>query len=328
MNRTAQLGVIGILLTVVGCSKQSQIQPAATNTNPSVVQAAAPVVHTAPVPPPQPVAATAPQSGMLTPHPSAGQRIDEGYLLSSDQNFAVGVQLVTGTGEFFMMKLAIANQTSAPVVFNVSDVSMNAVGREVTVFPRTPVSVMNIPNAADFMKILHSNYWDDSTVLAPNSQEEHILLAACGTGCPTRVAVRVAVGGQSYDFEFGDARNAQSLGSASAAPRAEVLSSASTPEPNGPSVGQIMASLNVDDITDRCGYVKANIGPGIAFVTYSNDFNTGPVVGTQFRSVHIEVGEGIKNAWATPYGSNHEVSVTNLQLAQVMPCLLNGGVAK
>lgn len=328
MKKATLLVSMGTLLAISGCTNHSE--QVAQKSTPGVVQAAPPVVPTAPAASRQLPADSASQSGLLTPHPSAGQRVDEGYLLSSDQNFAVGLQLVTGTGEFFMMKLAIANQTTAPVVFNVSDVSMNAVGREVTVFPRTRVSVMNIPNAGDFMKIIHSNYWDDSTVLAPNSQEEHLLLAACGKGCPMPVTVHVAVGGQTYDFVFGDASNAQSSGTASAAPTATTPASAWLKQPVGPSSGQILDSLNIDDVTDRCGQADStNIGV-VSFQTYSNTFNTGPVEGKRFRSVHIEYDSDgrIKDADALPYGSNHSVNIGKWQLPEVMPCLLHGGVAK
>lgn len=206
MNKTAKLAFVGILLMVSGCSKQSQVQPAATSREPSVVQAAASAVPTAPQPP-----AGTSQLGLLTPHPSAGQHLDDrDYLISSDQNYTVGAQIVSGTGEMLFTRLAIKNQTSSPVFFDVKDVTIDAVGREVAAVPRATLAMMvggNSDTQAVFKKLL-SDYWDDRSMLAPNSQEEHFLLAVCGKGCPMPVTVQVIVGGQTYDFAFGDASNA------------------------------------------------------------------------------------------------------------------------
>ena len=208
MKKARLFGLLGILCLLAGCKQKSPSQPAATGSKPSVVQDAAPAASTASATTPQPDAGT----GLLTPHPSASQRVDDrSYLVSSDQNFTVGAQIVTGTGEMLFTRLAVTNQTASPVVFDVKDVTVDAPGRKIAIVPRTTLATMvgGNPGTQDVVNRLRSDYWDDSTALAPNSQEEHFLLALCGKGCPMPVTFHVAVGGQSYDFAFGDASNAQ-----------------------------------------------------------------------------------------------------------------------
>ena len=90
MKKATLFGLLGIFCLLAGCKKDSQSQPASTSSKPSVVQAAAPAASTASATTPQPDAGT----GLLTPHPSASQRVDDrSYLVSSDQNFDYAVSL-------------------------------------------------------------------------------------------------------------------------------------------------------------------------------------------------------------------------------------------
>src|SRR5271168_2342585 len=141
MKKAGQFALLGILLVVAGCSKQSQVEPTAASSTPPVAQAgpAAPEA-------PQPAADAASQSGSLTPHPSAGQHVGDidgsDYLISSDQNFTVGAQIVTGTGEVLFARLAVKNQTASPIVFDVKDVTIDAPGRKIVVVPRATLAIM------------------------------------------------------------------------------------------------------------------------------------------------------------------------------------------
>jgi TonB family protein len=206
MNRTTRILFVAIVLMVSGCSNQSQVQATDTSSTPKVVQAAA--VSTAGPIAPQPTPETTSKSGLLTPHPSAGQHVDDrDYLISSDQNYTVGAQIVTGSGEMLFTRLAIKNQTASPAFFDLNDVTIDAPGRKVMAVPRETLAIMlgSNPDTQSVLKKLLSDYWDNRTVLAPGSQEEHFLLAVCGTGCPMPVRVHVAVGGRPHDFTFGDA---------------------------------------------------------------------------------------------------------------------------
>ena len=93
----------------------------------------------------------------------------------------------------------------------------------------------------------------------------------------------------------------------------------------------ILSSLTIDDVTDRCGHPdESRIGLE-SFLTYSNAFNTGPVVGTKFSTVDLFFGSSAhideREVDGVPYGSHHAVRIDEDELPQVMPCLLSGGVA-
>lgn len=333
MNRTARSLFVVIPLMVSGCSKPSQVQPAATSSTPKVVQAAAPAVAEAP----RSATDTASKSGLLTPHPSAGQHVDDrDYLISSDQDYTVGAQIVTGSGEMLFTRLSVQNQTASPAFFDLKDVTINAVGREVVVVPRTTLAMMvggNSDTQAVVKKLLR-DYWENRIVLAPGTEEEHFLLAVCGKGCPMPVTVHVAVGGQTYDFVFGDA--SKGSGITGEAPKADVTSSVSTQQTSGPSIDQIMDSLNIDDVTDRCGQPDNAVAPSLEpYLTYSNAFNTGPMVGKEFSTVDIFFRSTTKGTHidypqvdGIPYGSNHSRPISKNKLPDVLPCLLKGGIAK
>jgi hypothetical protein len=235
MNRITQLLFVVIALMVSGCSKQSQVQ-SATTSKPSAVQAAAPAVPGAP----QPATDTASKSGLLTPQPSAGQHVDDrAYLISSDQNYTVGAQIVTGSGEMLFTRLAVKNQTASPAFVDLKDVTIDAPGRKVVVVRRETLATMLGSNSGTqgVLKKLLSDYWDNRTVLPPGSQGEHFLLAVCGKGCPMPVSVHVAVGGQPHDFTFGDVSNAP------ASEAAEVSSQPVVPSPQVAIAGRWVREL-------------------------------------------------------------------------------------
>lgn len=312
MKNAILLVLMGTLLMIPGCTNRTQ--QAAQQSTPGDVQA--PAAPTAPSTSPHPAADTASQSGLLTPHPSAGQRVDEGYLFSSDQNVAVGVQLITGTGDILMMKLAIANRAATPVVFSVKDVKMSAVGWDAQFLPRAAIASTYIPNATDFRNALLNNYWDDTSVLAPNSQEEHVLLAVCGKRCPMPVTVHVGVEGQTYDFVFGDASNTEVSGSASA----EVLLLA-PPEPSTQSAARAIHGLKLTDPLDRCRQPDAKaIGSTSYFVYWISSINAD--VELKFRGSYLGDEQHFITAVARRRGSNYAWTLGPDELARVMPCLL------
>ena len=67
MKKAGQFALLGILLLIAGCSKQSQTQPAATNSTPSVAQAA-PAPDATPLATPPQSAAPAPDAGAPVPN--------------------------------------------------------------------------------------------------------------------------------------------------------------------------------------------------------------------------------------------------------------------
>jgi hypothetical protein len=99
-----------------------------------------------------------------------------------------------------------------------------------------------------------------------------------------------------------------------------------------PSDMQIIDSLDIDDVAERCGKPDDKQIGLVSYYAYSNAFNTGPVVGDAYSRVVIWFRGSDVKLWkveAYPHGSNHSRPIDKyFQLPKVLPCLLKGGIAR
>lgn len=223
MKKAGQFALLGILLLIAGCKKDSQSQQVTTSGTPPIVQAAAPAAPEAP----QPVADTASPSGLMTPCspvgppqstcyrtlkplPSVGQFTEEGIITSiaGPISVAVGNAHTLESADdpnavFVFMALCIHNRGKSPFLFKPESISVsNAKGSPFFVLPKEAVS----QNPKAFSGFIRGGYWGNDPVAA-NSNTCHNLIV--GGQTVTAITVHVPIETQALDFAFVRADDAQ-----------------------------------------------------------------------------------------------------------------------
>ena len=342
MNRTTQLCFVVIALMVSGCSKQSQVQPAATSSTPDVVQAAAPT--------PLPALSEQNDHQVWTAREIPVQGPNGSFLGT------LRVKQVASLDGRFDLTIDTECLTPCGAASHIIYVKFSSHGHYDALMTDTHLTdkLMHLRIAFDDGSGKDIE-WIESTNTT-NDILANLLLYPAKAGVPIGPIMRDSYSsGDGYDFlqdmlahkavlvevkpgvttQFDLTGLPQVIEAARIAEQAR-NQAADQAGHAAMSAATILDSLNIDDVIDRCGQPDNTVTPSLEpYLTYSNAFNTGPVMGKEFSTVDIffrGTTQGTHIDYpqvdATPYGSHHSRPISKNQLTEVLPCLLKGGIAK